>query len=79
MAANPLRSEAAAFHWVLGTLVVAAVIVAASWISTWLGLVVTLALAAFAVWWLLAGLRRRQKQPRPQERAQVEDTPDPKA
>jgi membrane protein implicated in regulation of membrane protease activity len=78
VAANPLRSEAAAFHWVLGTLVVAAVIVAASWISSWLGVVVTLALAGLAAWRLLAGLRRRQKQPRgTQERANVEDTPDP--
>jgi Flp pilus assembly protein TadB len=76
MAGNPLRSEAAAFHWVLGTLVVAAVIVAASWISTWLGLAVTAVLAAVGAWWLLAALRRRQQRPVAQERAKVDDTPD---
>jgi predicted phage tail protein len=79
MAANPLRSEAAAFHWVLGTLVVAAVIVAASWISTGLGVAVTAVLAALGAWRLLVALRRRPKQAPPAERAKVEDTPDPKA
>lgn len=77
MAGNPLRSEAAAFHWVLGTLVVAAVVVVASWISAWLGLVVVATLAAAGVWWLLAALRRHRRRPVEQERARVEDTPEP--
>lgn len=76
MAGNPLRSEAAAFHWVLGTLVVAALVVAASWISTWLGLAVVAALVVAGGWWLLAALRRHRRRPLTQERARVEDTPD---
>jgi hypothetical protein len=75
MAGNPLRSEAAAFRWVLGTLVVAAVIVVASWISIWLGIVVTAVLAVLGCWRLVAALRRRPNAP-PPERAQVEDTPE---
>jgi membrane protein implicated in regulation of membrane protease activity len=73
--ANPLRSEAAAFHWVLGTAAVLSLLVAASWIATWLGIVAAVILAGLAAWWFLAALRRRP-QPPPPERADVEDTPE---
>ena len=74
--ANPLRSEAAAFHWVLGTVVVAALVVGASWLATWLGLVVVVLLAGVAVAWFRTSRRRRPPVP-PEERADVEDTPGP--
>jgi Flp pilus assembly protein TadB len=73
---NPLRSEAAAFQWVLGTVVVLALVVAASWISTWLGLAVVVLLAALAAWHVATRRRHRPPQP-PEERAAVEDTPEP--
>jgi Flp pilus assembly protein TadB len=74
--ANPLRSEAAAFHWVLGTVVVAALVVGASWLAPWLGLVVVVLLAGVAVARFRISRRRRPPVP-PQERADVEDTPAP--
>jgi len=73
---NPLRSEAAAFQWVLGTVVVLALVVAASWISTWLGLAVVVLLAALATWRVATRRRHGPPQP-PEERAAVEDTPEP--
>jgi len=73
---NPLRDEATAFHWVLGAVVVLAVIVAASWISTWLGIAVVVLLAVVAAWWLMSSRRNRPKPP-PAESASVEDTPEP--
>jgi Flp pilus assembly protein TadB len=73
---NPLRSEAAAFQWVLGTVVVLALVVAASWISTWLGLAVVVLLAALAAWHVATRRRHRPPQP-PEERAAVDDTPEP--
>lgn len=76
MAGNPLRSEAVAFHWVLGTFAVCALIVAASWLSTWLGVAVTLLLAALAAWRLLVALRRPSPRSDDGERAQVDDTPE---
>lgn len=74
MTGNPLRSEAAAFRWVLGTVVVLALVVVASWVSTWLGLAVVVLLAALAAWRVATRRRRRPPQP-PEERAAVEDTP----
>lgn len=76
--ANPLRSEAAAFHWVLGTIAVAALVVAASWlIGPWAGLAVVVLLAAAGCWLLVSSARRRRP-PAPPGRADVEDTPGPR-
>jgi len=73
--ANPLRSEAAAFRWVLGTIVVAALVVAAAWLSTWAGIAVFLLLVAVGCWRLMSSARRRPPA-LPPVRADVEDTPD---
>jgi hypothetical protein len=71
---NPLKSEETAFRFVLGTIVYLALIVLASWVATWLGLVVFVALTAAAVVWLRDGAKRPA--PPPAARAAVEDTPD---
>jgi hypothetical protein len=57
---SPFRSEAAAFRLLLVTIGAFALIVAASWLNPWLGLLVTLALAAGAVW-----VYMRQRGPAP--------------
>jgi hypothetical protein len=63
---SPFRSEAAAFRLLLVTIGAFALIVIASWIEPWLGLIVTLVLAAGAVWVYL-----RQRGPAP-PREQIE-------
>jgi GABA permease len=57
---NPFRSEAAAFRFLLITIGAFALIVAASLINTWLGVVVLLLLTAAAIW---AYVRRRAPRP----------------
>ncbi|HLG07727.1 MAG TPA: hypothetical protein VI409_03530 [Gaiellaceae bacterium] len=47
---SPFRSEAAAFRFLLITIGAFALIVVASWINTWLGVVVWLLLSAAAAW-----------------------------
>jgi hypothetical protein len=47
---SPFRSEAAAFRFLLLTIGAFALIVAASWVNPWLGLVVFLGLSAGAAW-----------------------------
>jgi hypothetical protein len=60
---SPFRSEAAAFRFVLITIGAFALIVAASLIEAWLGVVVFLLLSAVAVW---IYLRQRGERPPPQ-------------
>jgi hypothetical protein len=56
---NPLRSEAEAFRFLLGSIVYFALIAVAAVINTWLGVVVFVAATAIVVgWWLRA---RRQE------------------
>jgi hypothetical protein len=57
---SPFRSEAAAFRFLLISIGAFALIVGASWIDPWLGLVVFLLLAVGAVWVYL-----RQRGPKP--------------
>jgi hypothetical protein len=70
---NPLANEEAAFRFLLGTIVYLAPIVLASWIATWLGVVVFVVMTGLAVFYV------RQDTP-PQaaasagDRAAVEDT-----
>ena len=47
---SPFRSEAAAFRLLLVTIGAFALIVVASWVAPWLGLLTTLVLTAAAVW-----------------------------
>lgn len=47
---SPFRSEAAAFRFLLLSIGAFALIVAASWLNAWLGLLVFLALSGAAVW-----------------------------
>ena len=54
---NPLRDEASAFQVVLVTLGGAVLVVLAAWVTTWLGLVVFLALVAVALWVIRGGMR----------------------
>ena len=71
---NPLKDEETAFRVVLGTIAYLALIVLASWLATWLGVVVFIVLTAVAVWILRGGKRT---EPAPQhhiERAGVDDT-----
>jgi hypothetical protein len=56
---NPLRDEASAFQVVWLTLAGAAVVVAASYLSPWLGVLVFLALVAASLWAIRGGLRER--------------------
>lgn len=70
---NPLKNEETAFRFVLGTIVYLALIVLASWLATWLGVVVFVALTVVAV----ALLRGGAKPPplmQHVDRASVEDT-----
>ena len=52
---NPFKNEEAAFRFVLGTIVYFALIVLASWIATWLGLVTFLVLTVTALVLLRGG------------------------
>jgi hypothetical protein len=63
--ANPFRSEAAAFRFVLISIGAAALVVAASWIHPWVGFAVFLALVGVGFWVYL-----RQREPAP-PRAQI--------
>jgi hypothetical protein len=67
---SPFRSEAAAFRFLLLTIGAFALIVAASWVNPWLGLVVFLGLsgAAFWIYW-----RQRGPAPPPERLAHVGD------
>ena len=70
---NPLKNEEAAFRLVLATIVYLALIVLASWLATWLGVVAFVVLTVAAV-----GLLRGGAKPPPPthhvDRAAVEDT-----
>ena len=56
---NPLRSEGAAFNFVLLTIgFLAAVVIAAVVLGAWAGLIVFLGLIAAGVWWTLRSRRR---------------------
>jgi hypothetical protein len=59
---NPVRDEASAFQVVLLTLGGAVLVVLAAWVSTWLGVVVFLALVAAALWAIRGGMRQRPPQ-----------------
>jgi len=63
---SPFRSEAAAFRFLLISIGAFALIVGASWLNPWLGLLVFLALAGGAVW-----VYTRQRGPSP-PREQIE-------
>jgi hypothetical protein len=63
---NPFRSEAEAFQLVWLSIVYFALIVAASFVSTWLGLVVFLVLTAGAVWLIRGGRREAPEKVRVQ-------------
>lgn len=71
---NPFRDEAAAFHLVLGTTAFLAAVVVASWIATWLGVVVFVTATVVVVAMVVRG-RRASRRPPPHRRAEVEDTP----
>jgi len=61
---NPLKSEAAAFRFLLGAVVYFALIAVAGVINAWLGLAVFILLTAGAAWWWLR--HRTPAAPRPQ-------------
>ena len=70
---NPLKNEENAFRFVLGTIVYLALIVLASWLATWLGVVAFVVLTVAA----LGLLRGGAKPPPPThhvDHAAVEDT-----
>jgi hypothetical protein len=70
---NPFRDEPTAFRLVLLTIGYLGLIVIASWISTWLGVIVFVALTLIAIWVLRGG----SKPPSPAQhvqRADVENT-----
>jgi GABA permease len=70
--ANPLRSEGAAFRFLLGALVYFAAIAIAGVINAWAGLVVFIVLTVgVAVWWW----RNRPTEPRPVRAVQVPHGP----
>jgi membrane protein implicated in regulation of membrane protease activity len=73
---NPLEHEEAAFRWVLGTVVYLIPIVLASWIATWLGIVVFVVATVVVVWLLRRGSKRAPAGPAAPAVADVEDTPD---
>ncbi len=55
---NPLGSEAAAFRFLIGTVIYLGLIGLGSVISSWLGLAVFLVLPSGLVWWLVGRIRR---------------------
>jgi GABA permease len=67
---SPFRSEAAAFRFLLLTIGAFALIVAASWLNPWLGLLVFLALSGVAVW---VYFRQRGETPPPERLTHVGD------
>lgn len=70
---NPLRNEDNAFRFVLGTIVYLALIVLASWLATWLGVVVFIVLTVLAVA-LLRGGAKVAPTTQHVDRAAVDDT-----
>jgi hypothetical protein len=57
--ANPLRSEGAAFNFVLLAIgFFAAIVIATAVLGSWAGLVVFLGLVATGVWWTFRARRR---------------------
>ena len=70
---NPLENEETAFRFVLGTIVFFSLIVLASWLATWFGVVVFVALTIAAVAFLRGGARPVPP-PHHVARASVEDT-----
>jgi GABA permease len=68
---SPFRSEAAAFRFLLISIGAFALIVGASWVNPWLGLLVFLLLAAAAVWIYL-----RQRGPAPPKEPIASGSPD---
>ena len=70
---NPLKDEETAFRLVLGTIVYLALIVLASWLATWLGVVVFIILSLAAVALLRGGVKPAS-QTHHVDRSQVEDT-----
>ena len=69
---SPFRSEAAAFRFLLFTIGGFALIVAASWLDPWLGLLVFLALSGAATWLYYS----RRAEPLPPERLLHHGSPD---
>ncbi len=70
---NPLKNEESAFRFVLGTIVYLALIVLASWLATWLGVVVFVVLTLAAVA-LLRGGAKPASPTHHVDRSSVEDT-----
>jgi hypothetical protein len=72
---NPLRDEESAFHFVLGTIAYFALIVVASWISTWLGVLAFIGATALVVLRACRSWASSRTPPATDEgRAAVEDT-----
>jgi len=71
---NPLANEDAAFRLVLGTIAYLAPIVVASWIATWLGVVVFVAATVVAILVLRGGRAASPAASGTVERAAVTDT-----
>jgi hypothetical protein len=55
---NPLGSEAAAFRFLIATVIYLGLIGLGSVINSWLGLAVFLVLTGGVVWWLVGRIRR---------------------
>jgi membrane protein implicated in regulation of membrane protease activity len=71
---NPLENEETAFRFVLGTIAYFVPIVIASWIATWLGVIVFFLASGVVVALIRRGTQSPPTEPR-SGRAQVEDTP----
>ncbi len=55
---NPLGSEAAAFRFLIATVIYLGLIGLGSVINSWLGLAVFLVLTTGVVWWVVGRIRR---------------------
>jgi hypothetical protein len=55
---NPLGSEAAAFRFLIATVIYLGLIGLGSVINSWLGLAIFLVLTAGVVWWVVGRIRR---------------------
>ena len=71
---NPLRDEAAALRVVVLVLIGLLLVVAASWLSTWVGLIVLVAELALLTQAIVRA-RRTRPAAEPPGRADVDDTP----
>jgi hypothetical protein len=65
---NPLRSEAEAFRFLIVVIAGAAIIIAASYANTWVGVAAAVLVVAGIAWWIWHGPAPGAAEPPPRSR-----------